>query len=123
MPAPPVPCDLSWWAGGFAFLQPALGLYWEAVNVGPGHGPRETETILLVDDESVVCGVGSMALQRHGYRVLIAKSGADGLRLFREHKDEIELVVSDISMPDMSGPDMVEAIRREGPHVSVLFIS
>src|SRR4051794_30800242 len=83
----------------------------------------KSPAILLVDDESVVRLVGSMSLERRGYRVLVAHGGLEGLRLFKEHKDSIHLVISDIMMPDLNGPDMVEAMRRECPHVSVLFIS
>jgi two-component system, cell cycle sensor histidine kinase and response regulator CckA len=85
--------------------------------------PGKAATILLVDDESFVRGVASTALLRRGYTVYVAHGGKDGLRCFREHRDEIDIVVSDINMPDMTGPQMVEIMRRERPHLAVLFIS
>jgi two-component system, cell cycle sensor histidine kinase and response regulator CckA len=86
-------------------------------------GPARAATILLVDDESFVRGVAFMALQRRGHTVYVAHGGEDGLRHFREHRHEIDIVVSDINMPDMTGPQMVEIMRRERPDLAVLFIS
>jgi two-component system cell cycle sensor histidine kinase/response regulator CckA len=79
--------------------------------------------ILLVDDESLVRLVASMSLERRGYRVLVADGGTEGLRVFDVHNSDIALVISDIAMPDLDGPEMVAAMRLKHPHVKVLFIS
>jgi two-component system, cell cycle sensor histidine kinase and response regulator CckA len=80
-------------------------------------------TILFVDDEPMVRDVAAKSLAVKGYSVLTAVGGEEGLRLFKEHRGTIDIVVTDINMPDMSGPDMVEAIRRESSKVNILFIS
>lgn len=93
------------------------------MNVQHSKHVSSSPAILLVDDESMVCMVGSQSLERRGFRVLVAHGGREGLRLFEENKDDICLVISDISMPDLSGLDMVESMRRERPDLCVLFIS
>jgi two-component system cell cycle sensor histidine kinase/response regulator CckA len=84
---------------------------------------NDKPTILVVDDESIVCRVAAAVLSSRGYQVVIANGGIDGLQKFSAHKDEVKLVVSDINMPDLSGPEMVDLIRQEQPHVNILFIS
>src|SRR6185295_3650820 len=79
--------------------------------------------ILLVDDEPLVCGFASTVLERRGYKVYIAHGAAEALQIFRDHMDEIDLVVTDINMPVMSGPEMAQIMRQERPALPLLFIS
>jgi len=85
--------------------------------------PLGDETVLLVEDED---GVGNL-LQRQitqlGYRVLRAESGAEGLTTYQSASKEIALVVSDVTMPSMSGPEMVTALRESGYQGPVLYLS
>src|SRR5262245_9377851 len=81
------------------------------------------KTILVVGDEEVVRMFLAAALQHRGYRTISAKSGADGLRRFSGHQSEIDLVISDILMPDVGGYQMVKAIRAIRQNVPVLFIT
>jgi CheY-like chemotaxis protein len=76
-----------------------------------------------VDDEPVVRDVAKRSLELKGYKVLAASSGTEGLALFRRHDTEIGIVIADIKMPGLSGPEMVEEIRRFAPAVNVMFIS
>jgi two-component system cell cycle sensor histidine kinase/response regulator CckA len=80
-------------------------------------------TVLVVDDEILVCRIACAALERHGFCVAVANDAMEGLRRFADHRESLDIVVSDVSMPGMSGPEMVLKMRRERPHLNVLFIS
>jgi len=81
------------------------------------------ETVLLVEDEAAVRALAKRVLSRAGYRVVEAPTPSDALELAREHAEKIRLVVSDVVMPEMSGPVLVERIRQLCPNARVLFIS
>lgn len=85
--------------------------------------PTGHETILLVDDDASVRAVVSAMLKRLGYRVITASDGREGLRLLRHDAQPVDLVVTDVVMPLMSGPAMVKALRAVDPDVKVLFVS
>jgi len=80
-------------------------------------------TVLFVEDEDALRRTGQRLLERLGYRVFAAADGAEGLAVYRAHRDEIDLVISDIVMPKMSGPDLCAAIFDEGRAVPFLFSS
>ena len=80
-------------------------------------------TVLLVEDEDSVREVARKALERGGYRVLPTRGAAEALSVFRARTDEIDVVVTDVMMPGMSGPEMLEALAGISPGVRVLFIS
>ncbi|MDZ7631203.1 MAG: ATP-binding protein [Gemmatimonadaceae bacterium] len=82
-----------------------------------------TETILLVEDEPQVRAVAARALRGAGYRVLEATNGRDGVQVARRERDRIDLIVSDVVMPEMGGKEMVELARHFLPHAAVLFVS
>ena len=82
-----------------------------------------SETILLVEDEDTVRELARRILEFHGYKVLIAANGEEGLELFAEHSNQIDLVFSDIIMPKLSGRSLVEAIHTTHPRIPVLFMS
>ena len=69
-----------------------------------------TETILLVEDEAAIRTSARRLLERQGYRVLEARDGADALATYRKHAGEIALVLSDVVMPRMTGPELHHAI-------------
>ena len=85
--------------------------------------PEAAPTVLVVDDEEIVCMFVLAALQQRGYRVLSANRGEAGLRCFSDNQAEISLVISDVVMPDISGYKMVEGIRNIRPDIPVLFIT
>jgi len=82
-----------------------------------------TETVLLVEDEPQVRAVAARALRSAGYRVLEATNGRDGVQIARRERDVIDLIVSDVVMPEMGGKEMVELARQFLPQVAVLFVS
>lgn len=80
-------------------------------------------TILLVDDEESVRAVVTKILTRHGHTVLEAEHGADALRLAAGHEGKIDLLISDMYMPGLRGPEIVEKLRPSRPGIPVLFMS
>ncbi|HEV8303825.1 MAG TPA: CHASE domain-containing protein [Gemmatimonadales bacterium] len=82
-----------------------------------------SETILLVEDEDAVRTLARKALERRGYEVLEARHGEEGIDVSRNHGDRIDLVVTDIIMPRLGGPEMVERLRIERPELKVLYVS
>jgi CheY-like chemotaxis protein len=86
-------------------------------------GLRITETILLVEDEAAVRALAKRVLTQKGYRVLEAADGAIALRVAAAHVGEIDLVLTDIAMPNLGGRGLVEEIKELSPHMRVLFMS
>jgi CheY-like chemotaxis protein len=82
-----------------------------------------TETILLVEDEAAVRELASLTLQMKGYHLLVAEDGEQGLRLWQQHRDEIDLIVTDVVMPHLSGRELVKRTLPEKPELRVLFLS
>ncbi len=87
-----------------------------------GHA-GERGTILIVDDDAGVQSVARRTLVAHGYRVLSAWDGAEGVRTYREHAAQVRLILMDLTMPQMSGVEALQAIRAEGGTVPVLLSS
>ena len=85
--------------------------------------PRGTETILIVEDQDNVAAVVRGALQLCGYRVLEARHGAEALQVWQEHGATINLIVTDVVMPVMNGPEFVRRARSTHPRIKVLYIS
>ena len=80
-------------------------------------------TILLVEDEEAVRRFAERALTRHGYRVLMAQNGAEGLEVANAHEGAIDLILSDVVMPEMDGPSMIKELRKSRPDAHVVFMS
>ncbi|MGE3770533.1 MAG: ATP-binding protein [Bdellovibrionales bacterium] len=84
-------------------------------------------TILLVEDEDAVRTFSSRALKNKGYNLLEARSGEEALQVLRDHIDEIDLIISDVVMPQLDGPGMVKAIKAQYPEqwkrLKLVFIS
>lgn len=79
--------------------------------------------LMLVEDEDSVRLFSARALASKGYDVIDAASGEIGLQKFMEHKDDLSLIVTDVVMPEMDGPTMVEEIRKVRPEIPVIFVS
>jgi CheY-like chemotaxis protein len=62
--------------------------------------------VLVVENESAIRTLVQMALERHGYTVLGAESGADALRVSENHKGDIHLLITDVIIPVMNGPEL-----------------
>ncbi len=80
-------------------------------------------TILIVEDEDPVRMFASRALTNKGYTVLEAASGESGLDVLINHEGEIDLLISDVVMPQMDGPALVAAARERMPDLPVIFVS
>jgi signal transduction histidine kinase len=80
-------------------------------------------TILLVEDERLVRVLARKVLEQAGYRVLVAEGGAQALELARGHSGVIDLLLTDVVMPEMSGREVVRRLLQERPAVRVLYMS
>ena len=85
--------------------------------------PEGAETVLLAEDESAVRVVMQRTLERLGYKVLPAEDGAAALRAAEAYKGEIHLLLSDMVMPNMTGPELAERLKASRPALKVLFSS
>ncbi len=88
----------------------------------PGLGAG-TEHVLVVEDELLVRQMARESLESLGYRVLEAENGAEALRVYLEHRDEIDIVVSDMIMPVMSGQELATRLRAIAPSLPLIFMS
>jgi signal transduction histidine kinase/FixJ family two-component response regulator len=84
---------------------------------------RGQEKIVLVEDDCFVRAAASRALRMRGYTVLEASDGRVALRLLRDHKSDVRLLVTDIVMPGMNGRELAELARERMPALRVLFMS
>ena len=80
-------------------------------------------TVLLVEDEPLVRKLIHAQLEKSGYNLLEANNGADALLIAELHQGEIHVVVTDVVMPRISGPELVEALLKLRPGVNVLYMS
>ena len=123
-------------SGGYITVEsePGLGTtvttYWPAVTdavaaaaVRPPARVGGTETILLVEDETGVRHLIGQVLERHGYTVLYARDADDALAIEARHSGMIDLLVSDMIMPGLSGADLAQRIVTCRPGIQVLFVS
>jgi CheY-like chemotaxis protein len=80
-------------------------------------------TVLLVDDDLIVLQVTTAMLSKLGFTVLSAMDGIDAVRVYRQHQDEICLVLSDVAMPRMNGWETLIALRQITPNIPVILAS
>jgi two-component system, cell cycle sensor histidine kinase and response regulator CckA len=92
---------------------------------GPGGsgGPDASETILLVEDEDAVRVIVSAVLRRQGYQVLEAATPHGAIEIFGRHGATIDLLLTDVVMPEMNGPSLAQRLVAERPELRILFIS
>lgn len=88
-----------------------------------GSMPKGKETILLVEDNDAVRQVSFDVLEMCGYTVLEAKDGEEALRMFDTHQNAIELVVTDVVMPGISGLELAKQLRGLNPGIRILYLS
>jgi Response regulator receiver domain len=84
---------------------------------------KSRSTILVVDDKEAVLALVQTILKNEGFRVLIAKSGRSAVKLASEYPDEIDLLLSDIEMPGMTGPQLGIELKKSRPDVHVMLMS
>ena len=85
--------------------------------------PLGAETVLVVEDEEDVRTLAREILQTQGYTVLEAGDGIEALRIAAEHAAAIELLITDVVMPRMSGPELADGLAPERPETKVLYMS
>ena len=85
--------------------------------------PAGNETILLIDDESVVRDLGKVTLETFGYQVILANDGIEGVEAYDKFRDKISLVILDLSMPRKSGSETLKEILTIDPKAKVLISS
>ncbi|HWO14029.1 MAG TPA: response regulator [Polyangiaceae bacterium] len=100
---------------GEAVAQPGSG--------GLGQAPKGSEVVLLVDDEDAVRGLTKRILRLSGYVVLEASNGREGLSAIEAHSGPLDLLISDVLMPEMTGPELAERALLLRPDLKVLLVS
>jgi two-component system cell cycle sensor histidine kinase/response regulator CckA len=131
--------------GGFIDLDSEMGKgstfhiylprYIAAADAAPVEVPEEPErasasrditgqdTILLVEDEDAVRSFAARALRMRGYTVMEASGGETALDIVRKHAGTIDLLITDVVMPNMDGPTLVRAARKLRPEMRIIFMS
>ncbi|TAJ10163.1 MAG: response regulator [Nitrospirae bacterium] len=89
----------------------------------PHGSAADSETVLLVDDDEAVRQYVGYILRRYGYRVLEASGGTEALHLCAQHEGPIHLLLTDIQMLDMTGPELAPRALALRPHLPVLYMS
>ncbi len=120
----------------WVYSEPGLGTTFKIYlpRVGAAHSPPlpadrtpaargGAETILIVEDEDLVRALASRSLRERGYRVIEARQGADALRQLEQDPPEVDLVITDVVMPEMGGRELARRLAGLRPSLPVLFIS
>ncbi|MCK6503027.1 response regulator [Myxococcota bacterium] len=94
-----------------------------APPVAPTEAPRGTETVLVVDDDEAIRLVVQQMLEDQGYRVLLAADAYQAMQVVQTSGDRVDLVLSDIIMPGVSGIELVQLVRELRPGIAVLLMS
>ena len=90
----------------------------KGIPVAPPQG--RGELILIVDDEDAVCSITQRILQSNRYQTLIARNGLEAVALYSNNANEVKLVLTDLNMPSMSGPDTIATLRKINPSVKII---
>jgi two-component system cell cycle sensor histidine kinase/response regulator CckA len=83
-----------------------------------GHG-----TILLVEDEEGLRSLNARGLSSRGYTVLEASNGVEAIEVLNGHQGDVDLIVSDVVMPEMDGPTLLKELRVTKPELKIIFVS
>jgi signal transduction histidine kinase len=109
----------------FKIYLPKAEVKGEAQEAGPaeGHAARGVETILVVEDEASVRDLVKGVLERQGYSVLEARDGLEALEVCERHSGPIDLTLTDVVMPQMSGKELAARLKEKYPEMKVIFMS
>jgi two-component system, cell cycle sensor histidine kinase and response regulator CckA len=94
-----------------------------AASEETGDAPRGGETVLIIDDDPLIIRTAQSILEGHGYTVLGAEGGEEGLALYDEKREQVDLIVLDMSMPRMSGGDVLGELLQQGSETRVIVVS
>lgn len=84
---------------------------------------RGSETVLLVEDEASLRQMARHILEQQGYRVLDAGDGAEALRIFEENRRSVDVLLTDIVMPQMNGKELADRLKQQKPELKIVFMS
>ena len=84
---------------------------------------KGSETVLFVDDEDMIIEVAGELFEQLGYKVLIARSGKEAIETYEKNKEQVDIVLLDMIMPDMSGSDTYDRMKELDPDIKVLLAS
>ncbi len=107
----------------FILLFPASEAPLEVVVPAPASATTATGTVLVVDDEGIIRELARGALQGAGFQVIEARDGLEGVQIFEKEKDNIHLILLDMTMPRMGGAEAFRRIRALSPTCPVLLTS
>ena len=87
--------------------------------------PKENryKTIMVVDDEALILEIVEAFIEQLGHKVLLASSGHEALKVAREHDSKVDLLLTDVIMPNMNGLELAEAMVADSPDVKIIFMS
>ena len=85
-----------------------------------GHLPTGIECVLFIDDEPTLVDIGKQALERLGYEVVTRTSSIEALELFRTKPDQFGLVITDMTMPDMTGERLAKELMQVRPDIPII---
>ncbi|NIA08939.1 MAG: response regulator [Nitrospiraceae bacterium] len=105
------------------FFPVAESIEGQAGGPQAANAQRGSETILVVDDEEVVRELASEILSEYGYRVMLAKDGAEAIHIYRAFEHNIDLVIMDMVMPKMTGEQAYMKLKKIDPEVKILLSS
>jgi two-component system, cell cycle sensor histidine kinase and response regulator CckA len=121
--------------GGFITVSSQVGkgtqfqVFLPALESAPAQAPEEQsskpaaghgELILVIDDEAMIRNVTKQNLEANGYRVMTAQDGSEGVSLYAQHKEDIQLVLTDIMMPKIDGMALAKAVRAINPQARII---
>jgi CheY-like chemotaxis protein len=104
----------------FRIRIPATDAPAEPLTAAPAEAPRGHETVLLVDDDLGVLDLTRVMLERSGYNVITARDAIEGFEIYNSRRDQIDLVVTDLIMPKVSGGEFVAQLRHEDPQLKIV---
>ena len=110
----------------FKVYFPRLANVADEIEILVEHDPvasQGTETLLLAEDDESIRALGARVLGSLGYNVLVARTGREALRIVAEYKGTIDLIATDVVMPEMNGSQLVEKVLEARPEIRVLFMS
>jgi two-component system cell cycle sensor histidine kinase/response regulator CckA len=123
---------LRQWGGGISANGPTLRIFLPLVESAAGPSPApapipaaepKPSTVLVVEDESGIRSLVHKFLSRQGYSVIEAPTGGAALEICREHLGRIDLVITDVMMPEMGGRQLAAQLQEQRPDLKILYIS
>jgi DNA-binding NtrC family response regulator len=95
----------------------------EVFNPEPTELSGRPKGVLIIDDEYGIRSILALLLQGDGFRVFLASNGTEAAEVWDQERDAIDLVLCDISLPECSGPDVIQSFRQYRPDLKVIFMS